>query len=173
MFRIIGIIALLALPATLSAAVGISPSGIEATVPSGAQQDGSVIFMRDDEDAKTAMYVTVFSDSAFLLTEGVEYFMDAGVKRITIPYRFDATEYVPGSYTGILYLRPERASSRAVNGVQVQVQGGVRAAMTVTAPVAATWKDGARENIRDHFALYQETAGYLMGRAKAYVAGIF
>ena len=155
MFRIIGIIALLTLPATLSAAVGISPSGIEATVPSGAQQDGSVIFMRDDEDAKTAMYVTVFSDSAFLLTEGVEYFMDAGVKRITIPYRFDATEYVPGSYTGILYLRPERAS------------------MTVTAPVAATWKDGARENIRDHFALYQETAGYLMGRAKAYVAGIF
>ncbi len=161
MFRCFVIIGLLVLPGTASAAVGISPSALEATLSSGAVQDGTILFMRDDKDSETAMYVTVFSDNAFILTEGAEYYMDVGERELSIPYRFDSITYVPGTYTGIFYIRPERAESRVVgNGVSVQVQGGVRAAMTVTTPTTNSWSVAAQENIRDHIAVYRDTASY-------------
>lgn len=174
MFQRFVIISLLVLPSMASAAVGISPSALEATLSSGEVQDGTILFMRDDKDSETAMYVTVFSDNAFILTEGAEYYMDVGERELSIPYRFDSATYVPGTYTGIFYIRPERAESRMVgNGVSVQVQGGVRATMTVTAPVAKTWSVSAQENIHDHFVVYRDTVSYYARSVQASVIQLF
>ena len=164
---------MIVLPGSVFAAVGISPSAIEATLSSGTQQDGVIRFMRDAEDSKTKMYVNVFSEDAFILTEGKEYFMDEGVREIIIPYRFDTTTSVPGTYKSIFYIRPERAESRmAGNGVSIQVQGGVRASMTVTAPEPESWEAAARENIRDHIAAYRDTASYYATFAAASVVNL-
>ena len=174
MFRYLVVMCVLVLPSIAAAAVGISPAGINATLPAGTTKDGVLSFMRDDVDSKTAMYVSAFADKAFILTEGTEYFMDVGVRSIEIPYRFDTATYEPGTYTAILYVSPERAEARAVsNGVAVRVQGGVRATMTVTEPENISWAQAAEENIYTHLAVYRDTAKYYATTALASVTQLF
>lgn len=163
------------LPVCAYATVGISPSAAQSSLMQGQYEDRSVTFMRDDADTDTEMYVSVFSDDGFLVTEGVGYHLSPGDRELTIPYRIDTRTYEPGHYTGILYIRPERIEQTAsANGVRIMVQGGVRVDVTIGegAP-AVPWYTRSLDNMREHLTIYRGVAQSVLEEGSALVQGVF
>lgn len=161
------------IPLSAGATLGIAPAGGEATLPQGQYEDRTLSIMRDDADADSEMYISVFSDDGFLVTEGVGYYMHAGDRQITIPYRIDTHTYTPGEYTGVLYVRPERIEATTTAGVRLVVQGGVKIRLTVSEPSRpVSWYMRVLENTREHLAIYRDVSISLAHQGLALVRGV-
>ena len=157
------------------AAIGISPSTIEATLVQDSSEDRILTITRDAEDTPYDMYVSVFSDDGFLVTEGVTYFMGKGQTELHVPYRISSESYGLGTYTGTLFVRPQRVTSVQTTGVQFIIQGGVRAKLHVTdtEQLIPSWYDKVLQRAHAHIHIYAVTAADMAHEVRAVLEGIF